>query len=272
MSTLNGLRVSEITRYPVKSLGGETLDTVEVGLLGPAWDRRWMVVDREGVYLSQRSEPRLALARSSIAPGQLVIETDAQETLHLPLEPDRGETLRARVWSDTVEAIAMSGAASEWFSDFLHRRCELVYLPEARGRALSPDYGQASDRTSLTDGYPFLIIGQASLDHLNARLETPVPMNRFRPNLVIEGADPFAEDHWTHIRVGDLPFRVVKPCARCVVTTTDQSSAERSPEPLKTLATFRSFDGKIMFGMNAIHDGSGRIDVGAQIDIVKRRA
>ena len=228
---MDGLRISEIIRYPVKSLGGESLQTVAVGLLGPAWDRRWMVVDHEGVYLSQRSEPRLALARSRVTTGELVIESEAQESLHLPLEPDRGERLRARVWSDTVDGVALGGIASEWFSDFLRQRCDLVYLPEARGRAVSPTYAQASDRTSLTDGYPFLIIGQASLDDLNARLETPLPMNRFRPNLVIAGAEPFAEDGWTHIRAGELPLRLVKPCARCVVTTTDQSTAERSPGP-----------------------------------------
>ena len=265
---MSGQRISEVSRYPVKSLCGERLGSVEVDQFGPAWDRRWMVTDPDGIYITQREEPRLALGRAHIGTGEIVIETETLETLRLPLQPDMGRRLHVQVWQDQCDSVAVGGPAREWFSEFLGRHCELVYLPGSDGRRIQPNYGQATDRTSFTDGFPFLIIGQASLDDLNNRLETPLPMNRFRPNLVVEGAAPFAEDDWAHIRIGEMTLRVVKPCPRCVVTTTDQDTAERGPEPMRTLATYRTFGGKVMFGMNAIHDGQGRIDRGAEVEIL----
>lgn len=266
------MHISAIWRYPVKSLGGETLESVDVGRLGPAWDRRWMVTDPNGVYITQREEPRLALARASMQSGQLVVLTETLETLRVPVEPDSGRRLRVQVWRDSCASVALGGIAREWFSDFLGRHCELVYLPEVGGRQVDPEYGEARDRTSFTDGYPFLIIGQSSLDDLNARLDEPLPMNRFRPNLVVEGAEPYAEDGWQRVSIGDMTLRVVKPCPRCVVTTTDQETAETGSEPLRTLSTYRITDGKVMFGMNAVHDGPGKIDTAETVRILGEAA
>lgn len=266
---MTAIHVSGLYRYPVKSLGGESLETMNVGRLGPEWDRRWMVTDPDGVYLTQREEPRLALASARIADEQVLIETGSLEALHVPVEPDRGERVRVSVWADSCEAIGVSGPANEWFSEYLGRHCRLVYM--ADGRRIDAAFGTAKDRTSFTDGYPFLIVGQSSLDDLNDRLEQSLPMNRFRPNLVMEGAAAFEEDEWAVIRIGEIALRVVKPCPRCVVTTTDQDTGERGREPLRTLATYRVIDGKVMFGMNAIHDGMGRIDVGSYVDVSERR-
>jgi uncharacterized protein YcbX len=166
------------------------------------------------------------------------------------------------VWKSTCAAISGGREAAEWASDYLGAPHDLVYMPDTTERAVNPDYGRAGDITSFADGYPILIAAQSSLDDLNARLESPLPMNRFRPNVVVGGTPAWEEDDWKAITIGAIPLRVVKPCDRCVVTTVDQASAERGVEPLRTLATFRAREGKVYFGMNMIPDELGTMRVG----------
>ena len=238
----------------------------EVTLRGLAHDRRWLIVEPSGQFLTQRTQPTLALVRPQVlVDGGLRLSAPGQPDLVVAQPTDTALPRRVQVWSDTVDAVEADAEAHAWFSAYLHLDVQLVYMPAERIRPADPAYGNPGDHVSFADGYPILITTEASLADLNRRLETPVPMNRFRPNIVVNGTEPFAEDQWKHIQIGELPMRSVKSCARCVVTTTDQQTAARGKEPLRTLATFRKWDGGVYFGQNLIPDTTGIIRVGDAI-------
>jgi uncharacterized protein YcbX len=176
------------------------------------------------------------------------------------------------VWRDQTEGEAAGVEADAWLSGLLGLRCRLLYMPPSTCRQVSLEYGQPGDRVSFADGYPLLLTSEASLAELNRRLDRALPMDRFRPNLVIDGKVPFAEDDWARIRVGSTEFRVAKSCARCVVTTTDQRTGARGPEPLRTLASFRNVGGKILFGENLIHEGPGPVRLGDPVEVLESRS
>lgn len=188
--------------------------------------------------------------------------------LALPLRPEGGRRGLVSVWGDVVEALEMGAEPDRWFGSLLGTECRLVYQPDDAVRQVDPRYAEARDQVGLADGFPFLAISSASLEHLNARLTEPVPMDRFRPNLVVGGCAPHAEDGWNRIRVGDIGFRVAKPCARCSIPLVDQATAARGKEPLRTLAGYRRFGGKILFGQNLLHDGPGTLSVGAGAEVL----
>lgn len=252
-------RLESLHVYPIKGAAGLNPAAWEVDARGFRYDRRWMVVQPSGEFLTQRELPELALIRPRIEPPHLVISAPGMVELRLPLAPLGGRPLRVRVWNDRVGALLTDPSADRWFTEYLGLPTGLAWLPEDADRPADPVYAPPTAQVSFADAFPFLVIGQASLDDLNARLAEPLPMNRFRPNLVVTGAEPFAEDGWRRIRIGELGFDVVKPCARCVVTTTDQLTGRRGQEPLRTLATYRRIDGKVMFGQNALHDRAGRL-------------
>ena len=181
----------------------------------------------------------------------------------------QGASLPVVVWRDKVNAIPVGGDADAWLSEFLAIDCRLVVFPYDARRAVDPDYAAATDQVGFADGFPFLLISQASLDDLNARLAQPVPMLRFRPNLVVEGCAAYAEDGWRRIRIGELEFRVAKPCSRCIIPTIDPATAQRSAEPLRTLMSYRRRDNRIYFGQNLIHDGTGRLAVGMPVEVLE---
>jgi len=231
-----------------------------------------MVITPRGEFLTQRELPSLALIRPRIEPPHLVLSAPGAKELVLALAPLGGRPVATRVWRDPLQVVAPDHKADAWFSDFLGREVVLVYFPEQVVREVDRSWAPEGGRTGFADGFPFLLVGEASLAALNARLATPLPMNRFRPNLVVEGSEPFAEDGWRGLRVGAIPMRVVKPCERCVVTTTDQAAGRRDgDEPLRTLATFRRVDGKVMFGQNVVHYGTGRLAVGDGVELVEAR-
>jgi uncharacterized protein len=263
---LSGLYV-----YPIKSLGGISLEAWDVDGRGPRYDRRWMLVDEDGWFISQRELPRMALISVRIEPDRLVVNAPHMPSLELPLGLTTGKTVTARIWDDIVEASPVGDDADRWFGEFLGTRCRLVFLPDESVRPVDPDYGEAGDRVGLADGFPFLLISEASLADLNSRLEQLLPMNRFRPNLVIGGCEPFAEDVWKRIRIGSITFRVVKPCSRCAITTVDQSTAVTGKEPLRTLARFRKVGNKVLFGQNLIHDGTGTLRTYDPVEILQTR-
>jgi uncharacterized protein YcbX len=263
------LRLSAINVYPLKSGGGLAQTSWDVDTFGLRYDRRWMLVDDGGVFLSQREHPRLALIRPELEPDRLVLRAPGAADLELPLRPS-GSDLTVTVWAGETRGRLVSAGADRWFTAFLGIACRLVHMPEDVVRPVRPDYAHDGERTSFTDGFPFLLISDASLEDLNRRLAAPVPMNRFRPNLVVAGAEPFAEDGWRRIRMGQLTFRVSKPCPRCVMTTVDQASGISSgTEPLRTLAGFRrNAEGQVDFGQNLLHAGTGRLEVGMTVELL----
>ncbi len=231
---------------------------------GPAGDRRFMVVDASGRFVSQREEPRLCLVESRVDDLELVLSAgDASVTV--PRTPASGEPLEVEIWRNTAAAIHPSPEASAFFSAHLGRDVRLVYMPDESQRPVNPERGRPGDLVSFADAYPLLMISEESLAGLNERLEVPLPMERFRPNVVVAGGEPHAEDALGAFRMGAVSFRNVKPCDRCTVTTVDPATGERGKEPLKTLATYRKWDGQVWFGTNLIHDGRGTLSVGDTI-------
>jgi hypothetical protein len=255
------VHVASLHVYPIKSCRGIDLLSAEVHAMGFAWDRRWMLVDAQGVFLSQRRVPRLATIDVVIGIDRLRISAPNMEDLEVPLEPADTETVPALVWKDPVIVHPVGRDADAWFSEVLRLPCRLVRQPETGARAVDLRYGHPDDVVSLADAYPVLIASTASLADLNRRLKDPVPMNRFRPNIVVRGASPYAEDRWTSLVGPDLALRVVKPCARCEIVTKDQRTGVGGEEPLRTLATYRQKDHKTLFGQNAIPETPGSIRV-----------
>jgi uncharacterized protein YcbX len=260
------MHLASLHVYPIKACAGISVTAWQVDELGLHYDRRWMVVTPRGQFVTQRELPALARVRVVIAPPHLTISAPGQRELVVALDPMGGRPIATRVWNDQLAVVAPDHGADRWFSDYLGHEVVLAYMPATVVRPLDAHYAPDGGRASFADGFPFLLVGEASLADLNARLTTPLPMNRFRPNLVVSGSAPYAEDGWRHLRVGGIPMQVVKPCARCVVTTTDQETLERGHEPLRTLATFRRQDDKVMFGQNVVHYGAGRLRVGDPVE------
>lgn len=262
------LTLSHLYRYPVKSLRGTQHSALDIDGRGFRFDRHWMVVDEQGHFLTQRELPEMALVETTVADdGTLSLRAPGMP--ELAIQSQNGQRIPVTVWEDTVEATLADPAADAWLSHFLAQPCRLVQFADDVQRALDPDYAAPSDQTGFADGFPFLLISQGSLDDLNARLEQPLPMQRFRPNLVVSGCEPFAEDRWRVIRIGGVVFRVVKPCARCAITTIDPDTALRSAEPLRTLAGYRRHNNMVMFGQNLIHDGPGRLEAGMAVEVLE---
>ena len=261
------LRVSGLYRYPVKSLGGEAFSSLEVGARGPELDRHWMVVDADGRFITQRQQPRMCLIQARMGRDQ-ALWLAAPGMPEIRVGEGLAERLEVRVWEDVLSASVAGPAADRWLSDFLALPCRLVSLPDDEARPVDPDYADPPDQVGFADGFPFLLISQASLDDLNSRLETPLPMLRFRPNLVVSGCEPYAEDGWRRLRIGGLEFHVAKPCSRCRIPTIDPATAQRSAEPLRTLKGYRRRDNKIYFGQNLVHRGSGRLAVGMPVEVL----
>jgi uncharacterized protein YcbX len=265
------LTVSGLYIYPVKSLGGIALPAASLTDRGFEYDRRWMLVNENNRFLSQREVPRMACLHVKVLNGYLeVVNRDRPDLLYrIPLQPEAAETTMVTVWDDECRAQWVSAEADAWFSEQLGISCRLVHMPDSTHRQVDGHYARNKEITSFSDGYPLLMISQASLDDLNSRLLSPLPMDRFRPNIVFTGGPPFQEDDMKQFSIGGIRFSGVKPCARCVITTIDQQTAEKTKEPLKTLSTYRSKDNKIYFGQNLLYHGSGTIRVGDAITLLQ---
>jgi len=262
------LGLSGLVVYPIKAAKGIAVADWEVDQFGLRYDRRWMVVNPSGQFLSQRTHPRLALIVPSIEGELLRVTAPGMPPLEMALHPSDTVRTRVVVWRDMCAASWTGERPAGWFSEFLGTPCSLVHMPEQGDRLADPSYAAPDTRVSFADGFPFLLASEASLGDLNHRLPEPLPMERFRPNLVVVGARPYEEDEWGAIQIGEIPMRVVKPCGRCVVTTTDQGTAERGSEPLRTLATYRKRNGQVEFGQNLVHQHPGRLRVGDPIHLV----
>lgn len=264
------LLLSEINIYPVKSLGGISLQSSVVEERGLKYDRRWLLVDENGIFMTQRDFPQMALIELSLLENNLVAnhKTDSSfQAISIPLKFFSEERVDVVIWNDKCNAVPIGNEYDDWFSAALKTKCRLVFMPDDERRIVEKKYITGDKIVSFADAYPFLIIGQSSLDDLNSRLDTKLPMNRFRTNFVFTGGNAFEEDNWKDFSIGAVKFRAVKPCARCVITTTDQETAVRASEPLKTLSTYRNFGNKVLFGMNLIADSFGVINSGDKINL-----
>ena len=264
------MRLSGIFVYPIKACAGIALERTDVVERGLALDRRYMLVDRTGTFVTQREVPRLCLAKTAFERDSIVVSRAGAAPLELPraLSAVAGfERHVYQVWDSFGNALRHP-EGSRWFSEFLNDEVSLVYMPDSERREVNPTRARPGDIVSFADGYPLLLISEASLADLNARLDAPVEMRRFRPNLVISDCQPYAEDAFTTLQIGGVAFRAVKRCDRCVVTTVDPETGERGKEPLRTLSHYRKSDGKVWFGMNLIHDGSGTLRVGDAVSLM----
>ena len=262
--TLSGIHI-----YPVKSLGGITLREAQCTGRGAQFDRRFLVVDPKGKFFTQREYPKMATVWVDIEDDNLTLAAPDLDAVIVPLQPAPAPTYQVSVWSSMVQAHEVSADANRFLSDYLGTDCKLVYMPDSTQRKVNPQFAGNGEIVSFADGYPFLLISDASLDDLNSRMATPLPMNRFRPNLVVTGCTPYAEDGWKEIRIGESTFRLVKPCTRCQVTTTDQATGEVvGPEPLHTLAKYRNSAEGVMFGQNLLPLKLGRIALGDVVEVV----
>ena len=264
------LRLSEIWIYPVKSLGGISLPKAKVKGKGLEYDRRWMLIDSDGVAMTQRAYNEMALLKVSFHNGKLQIAkmhngSITGTAMFDPETPPEGSSIKAHVWDDEVEVAEVRRDLSEWFSHHLAVPCRLVTFPEENPRQVDPRYSLDGEHLALADAYPFLLIGQSSLDDLNSRLKEPVPMNRFRPNFVFTGGLPFQEDDWKSVNIGNLRFRAAKKCDRCILTTINQETGHKATEPLRTLSTYRKIGNKVFFGQNLIGLEEGIVSVGDPI-------
>ncbi|MCL3838209.1 MOSC domain-containing protein [Aeromicrobium duanguangcaii] len=262
-------------RHPLKSGSIEDLDEATVDPWGLAGDRRWMVVDAEGTFLTAREERRLLAIDAQLTGAGIRLSAPGRATLDVP-DPDPAHQIPVRIWSSLITA-AEATDATAWLTELLGRDVRLVHLDDPTRRAVNPARSEPDDRVSLADGYPLLVTTQPSLTALNQAIEAdggdPVPMSRFRPNLVIDGEAAWTEDDWRRIRVGDATFRAVKGCARCVITTLEaQDSGEvaRGKEPIRTLARIRRFSGAVWFGVNLIPDVAGvTVRVGDEVEVLE---
>ena len=264
------MQVTGLFVYPIKGTAAVPMQQADVHPRGLAGDRRWVVVDENGQFLQQRVEPKMALVRTSLEQdGALCVEAPGVPDLLVPA-PAGTDRLSTTVWRDTVDAAAAGAEADNWFSQCLGRPCRLAFMDDEAHRPVAPEYGSEGDVVSFADAVPLLLATDASLADLNARLAQPLPMSRFRPNLVIDGVQPWAEDTWKRLRVGEVEFEVTHRCARCVVTTIDQQTGtkDRSGEPLKTLAKFRRDADGVYFGMNLVPRSAGTVKVGEQVLIL----
>lgn len=269
------MQLSEIYIYPIKALGGIQLSTSKLTTRGLENDRRFMLVDSEGIFMTQRTNRQMALLRTTIKGDRLIVwQKDQREnSLSIPTQPTFfTKEIEVDVWGISSIAQVMPAAINQWFQNQLKTDCQLVYMPDTAERRMKEKYNTARDLVSFADGAPILIVGQASLDDLNSRLAESVSMNRFRPNLVFTGDEPFGEDHWKSVKIGSQSFKITHRCVRCNVPNINQETGAIMKEPNRTLATFRRFDQKIYFGVNVVWEeeltnGKDELSVGDVIVI-----
>lgn len=267
------MHLSALYRFPLKSGSAESLEAGGCDALGLIGDRRWMVVDAtSGKFLTQRALPRMALLDARWqGDTSLLLSAPGMSDLAVAVPAPGSAARGVLIWRESLRAPDAGDAAATWLTRLLARPCRLVYLPAEKGIQIDQDYARLGERTAFTDGFPFLLIGQRSLDDLSARVGQPLDPRRFRPNLIVTGAAPYAEDGWRRIRIGEMAFRVVKPCSRCIIPTIDPLTGEHSPtrEPLATLLGYRKGEGGVFFGQNLIAESAGVLKLGMPVEVLE---
>lgn len=267
---MQNLKLSEINIYPVKSFGGISLKETEVTKIGLKNDRLFILVDENNHFITQRQFPKLSTIKTTIETKGINLFNKEIADIFIPFNPKEKNYIEVKVWRSTCKALVADESINKKISAFLSTNCKIAFMPEETKRSVNPDYDVlGNSNVSFADGYPFLIISEESLNELNSKLEKKILMNRFRPNIVISGGIPFQEDTWTKIKIGTCVFHIVKPCERCVVTTIEQESGLiLDKEPLKTLASFRTINNKVIFGQNMLVENTGIIKLGDSIEIL----
>jgi uncharacterized protein YcbX len=272
--------LSSLHIHPVKSLGGFAPAEAVVEPWGLAGDRRWMLIDASAKAVTQRQHARMALASAALGEGGgITVSAPGREPLSVPVPSGATGTVATEIFGTKVEAVPAGAAADAWFSAYLGEDVRLVHLDDpARRRPIDPGYARPGETVSFADGFPLLVTTTASLDALNSLVaqgdhpdEGPLPMERFRPTVVVDGTAPWDEDRWARIAIGEVTFRVAKPCGRCIITTTDQRTARRGKEPLRTLARHRLIDQRMVFGQNLVPEGTGTLRTGDPVEILEYR-
>ncbi len=272
------MHISALYTYPIKSCAGLTHKTISFDTRGPLWDRRWVLTDSDGMFYTQRELPLMALIQPAFENGALVLTAPSMKAITVPLEAARPASRSVRVWKDTCEAWDEGDALARWFSDYLKVDARLMRMTDDHYRAVNKDYAPQPAQVGFADAYPALIVSESSLDDLNQRLvergSEAIPMKRFRPNIVITDSDAYAEDTWREAQIGAMTFDLVKPCARCVMTTVDPvtGTIPDTAEPLATLNTYRKQERGVMFAQNAIHRAPGMLNVGDVVNVVEYQA
>ena len=243
------MKITALHIYPVKSLGGIALQEATLTPKGLRYDRNWMLINENGEFMTQRKYPQMALFTTEIKNGDLIFfHKKTNTTASIPIQNQYGVTLRTKVWSNTCE-VQKVDTIGEWFSNILGFRCYLVFFPKKNIRTKKTENGIIQNIVGLADKSPVLITNEVSLEELNSRLEQPIPMNRFRPNIVVSGKKSYEEDIWKTIKIGTTRFHTVEICGRCGLINVDQKTGEKGKEPLNTLKTYRRIDEQIKFGM-----------------------
>ncbi len=261
------MKVSGLYIYPIKSLQGISLRQADVLERGFKHDRRWMLVNHENVQITQRTHPQLSQVGISLGSQNIVASFNDMPALEIPLSLSNEKNIAVRIWDDRVSGLQAPEHINKWFSTAIKEPCKLVFMPENTTRLINPERAINGENVSFADGYPYLLLGQSSLDDLNSRIEVELPMNRFRPNMVVEGSKPYAEDDWRNIQIGKVKFHVTHPCKRCVFTTIDQETGAKGSEPLKTLSSYRRQGKEVVFGVNTLALSTGRIQLGDAIEL-----
>jgi uncharacterized protein YcbX len=265
------MHLSALYLYPVKSCAPLAVSDAAVEPRGLAGDRRWMVVDGNGRFVTGREQPRLVLVRAQFDGDAVRLAAPGRPPLRLEPPPADAPRLAVQVWRSQVDAAAATAQADDWISDHLGIPCRFAFMDAEAVRPVDANYGRDGDEVSFADGFPMLLIGEGSLAGLNARLARPVSMQRFRPNLVVGGTEAHVEDGWHRLRIGTVEFERVKSCSRCVFTTVDPDTGARDAdgEPLRTLTTYRRMAGGVLFGQNLIPRSAGMLRCGDVVEILE---
>ena len=264
------ITIAALYIYPIKSLGHISIKTARAEYRGLKYDRRWMVVDDEGRFMTQREYPSMAMidVKMTCDELQLSYTKGTFGTVSIPLNgPEKGHRINVKVWDDQVWALSPGLTADGWLQEVLKQKCRLVYMPDDVSRPADKRYAPVKTNVSFADAFPFLLANKASLQELSKRIGADMSMLRFRPNIVVDDNTPYTEDHWKKIGIGPIVFHVVKPCARCVVTTIEPGTDNKGAEPLRTLSGYRKKNNKIYFGQNMIVEREGVISVGDRVQV-----
>lgn len=264
------MHVASLHIHPVKSLGGISVTSADIDRFGLQWDRRWMVVDENGKFITQRQRAVMALIKARME-GEAVVLTGAEGTelafSHRDFE--NGPVLSVQVWRDECQARIGAAAMNQWLSDQLGVTCRLVFMPEDSHRPVDPDYAGPGHTVGFADGYPLLLTQQSSLADLNRHMSIDIGMERFRPNVVVAGAEPWLEDQWRVVQIGSTVFDVVKPCSRCAIPTINPQDASKQPEVFSTLKRHRAKGGEVFFGQNLVPRSLGQLHVGDTMTVLE---
>jgi len=256
---MSRIELSHIFIYPVKSISGISLSISKITPAGLKNDRRWMIINDKNMFVTQRLHPELSLININLEENMIQLTAPDMSSIHLPVELIEGDSVSVRIWSDTVDGISAEKEHNDWISRYLGIKARFVYMPDTTRRQVDQGYAKSpADRVSFADGFPFLLLSEESVDNLNTRLnkknELPVTIKRFRPNFVIRGCTPHAEDDWKNFRISGNYFHMVKPCSRCIMTTVNADTGKKGVEPLRTLLEYRKQGDKSYFGQNVLID------------------